>query len=154
MKNWKSLILNGLFLVIILVGAVFAYSELTKNYTPAAMLVGRTETGADTVQTDFADTDRGITEQFCADGIFNGSYADCNITVSGGCDEFTASAAAENEFEDDFDNKHQKHNSKYDTNPCGITFVEVILSYRFEQTASPVKKFTTFHNFTSFGCFA
>ena len=52
MKNWKSLILNGLFLAIILVGAVFAYSELTKNYTPAAMLVGGTETGADTVQTD------------------------------------------------------------------------------------------------------
>ena len=34
MKNWKSLILPGLFLVIILAGAMFAYTELTKTYTP------------------------------------------------------------------------------------------------------------------------
>ncbi|MBQ8641581.1 MAG: TlpA family protein disulfide reductase [Clostridia bacterium] len=34
MKNWKSLILPGIFLIIILAGAVFAYTELTKNYTP------------------------------------------------------------------------------------------------------------------------
>lgn len=32
MKNWKSLILPGIFLVIILAGAVFAYTELTKVY--------------------------------------------------------------------------------------------------------------------------
>ena len=32
MNNWKSLVLPGIFLVIILAGAVFAYTELTKNY--------------------------------------------------------------------------------------------------------------------------
>lgn len=34
MKNGKSLILPGIFLVIILAGAVFAYTELTKTYAP------------------------------------------------------------------------------------------------------------------------
>ncbi len=34
MKNKKSLILSGIFLVIILAGAGFAYTELTKDYTP------------------------------------------------------------------------------------------------------------------------
>lgn len=34
MKNWRSFILPGIFLVIILAGAVFAYTELTKTYTP------------------------------------------------------------------------------------------------------------------------
>jgi len=34
MKNWKSFILPGIFLVIILAGAIFAYTELTKTYVP------------------------------------------------------------------------------------------------------------------------
>ena len=34
MKNWKSFILPGIFLVIILAGAFFAYTELTKTYAP------------------------------------------------------------------------------------------------------------------------
>ncbi|MBR4960364.1 MAG: TlpA family protein disulfide reductase [Clostridia bacterium] len=44
MNNWKSFILPGFFLVIILAGAVFAYTELTKNYTPSTPLPAVVET--------------------------------------------------------------------------------------------------------------
>ncbi len=39
MKNWKSFVLPGIFLVIILAGAVFAYTELTKNFAPENEMV-------------------------------------------------------------------------------------------------------------------
>lgn len=48
MKNWKSLVLPGIFLVIILAGAVFAYTELTKMYVPEAETV--LPSGFDAVQ--------------------------------------------------------------------------------------------------------
>ncbi len=51
MKNKKSLILPGIFLVIILAGAGFAYTELTKDYTPETSvpfpIPNGTQTGAD-----------------------------------------------------------------------------------------------------------
>ena len=48
MKNWKSFILPGIFLVIILAGAVFAYTELTKTYVPMtdSVFPGGSETSA------------------------------------------------------------------------------------------------------------
>ena len=55
MKNWKSLVLPGIFLVIILAGAVFAYTELTKNYAPETEAV--VPSGLDTMQDITADVE-------------------------------------------------------------------------------------------------
>lgn len=53
MKNWKSLLLPGIFLVIILAGAVFAYTELTKVYDVDTGLMIPGETVA--LSTDHAE---------------------------------------------------------------------------------------------------
>ena len=72
MKNWKSFVLPGIFLAIILAGAVFAYSELTKTYMPPTTLAGITElNGTDKEQADIpvqeetneTKTEAGVSEQ-------------------------------------------------------------------------------------------